>query len=944
VFAGDMLLFGGQLQVFVPETGFDSESDIRRLFEAGQDTLSNPLQLDAVFAVGDRVSYGYAAPSGRILVPIFGGPFSLGATAGASCRHDQPACLARKLIRSERWLSVGEGDVSTAAEPIAKARGAALGEVQGTVRWAHSGRAASGARVFLIRDPRAAPCEGDCARRCPDLSSVDDRAIQEWDTRELFAAHRCRSRGPIYLDGTAGVVSFAIADPGTDKIADGGFRIAAPPGRYLLVAQDNLRSTSRPVPVELQTGAPRSAALWLQEPGRLEIEIRDEQGALTAGRITAGRCFPEGGCRGDEDCAPGAQCIEGGCAACARQALFPLELGGPRFADGVLTYAETGTGRATLALPPGDFDLIFSRGPHSSIDRQQVSITGDRTSRAVGRVRRMVDRRGWSAADFHVHAEASLDSGMPLGDRVTSFLAAEIDFLSSSDHDVLTRYDPLIEQLGAKARLGAQVGAEVTTQEIGHFIGYPLHYRLWSDDQTRVLGNGAPDWRELTPTEIFAAIRAAKDPAAGDVIVEVPHPYTYFDFYGLDVVDLEPTGSPISLFNPLLQSEQFSGDFDAMELINGKNYDLIRRPTVGELRFYSQGLDRLNGELAAGAIDQLTYRRLAYLLSTETVRRMLHRTPEEQAAALSGRGAELACRCGSDGDCAPGLACDPSTLSCVERGAVTATAAQPPDAAVCRSLRGVIDDWFNMLNRGVRRTGVGGSDTHGGYGDQPGLPLTLLETGAVTPPYLGSAEVAAAIRAGKVVVSNGPMIHFGIDGAKIGDTLAAAPGQEVTLSIRVEDAGWSDLDRIEVYRNGELIHWLVSCRRTRPGDPAEPHDHPCIPAERETARVLEAAIPDRPERDAWYVVIAMGLDGRTQAPVFSSGTLSRFGTFEVAQRIYEIIPLLRGLKTPRFPTLFPAFPLAITNPIWVDLGGDGWSPPRPPPSWCVPGRDMECER
>ena len=54
------------------------------------------------------------------------------------------------------------------------------------------------------------------------------------------------------------------------------------------------------------------------------------------------------------------------------------------------------------------------------------------------------------------------------------------------------------------------------------------------------------------------------------------------------------------------------------------------------------------------------------------------------------------------------------------------------------------------------------------------------------------------------------------------------------------------------------------------------------------------------------------------------------------------IPALTAFRTPRFPSIYPTFPLAISNPTWLDLDGDGWTPSLPPPSWCVEGKDIGC--
>jgi hypothetical protein len=945
MFFGDVLLYGGHLAPFVRGTGYDTDTDLRRLFDAGEDTLSTPLSLESVLAIGDRVSYAYAAPAGRIFVPIFGGPFSMGATGAASCRRDQPGCLEGAIVRAERWIAVGEGDAASAEEPILRARGEPLGAIEGVVSWAHSGQPVSGAQVFAIQDPRALACDQTCVARCMDLTSASDAAIAAMSIEQLFAANHCRTPHGAYLSGVAGIETFARTDVGTDPIHDGRFRMPIRAGRWVIVAEAKRAALSTLLPVTVTAGGTARAALSLVEPGRLQIALFDERGALAPGRATIGRCLPRAPCASSADCGAGETCEAGACA-CARAPLIPLELGGPRNGDGAIAHVQTDDGKGDVELAPGDYEVVFSRGPQSSISRATVTIQPGVTTRVSAQITRTIDRFDWAAADFHVHAGPSLDSGLDTKDRVTSFLAEDMDFLSSSDHDVLTRYAPLIDSLGHGARLGSQVGVEVTTQELGHFIGWPMKYEEWAGDPPeRVLGNGAPDWRELTPQQIFSAIRSRHDPDHRG-IVEVPHPYSYFDFYRLDPLTLEPSDSIVTLFNPLADPENFSGDFEAMELANSKSFDLLRRPTAGEVRFYSEGLDRLRAQFLAKAIDETTYQREVYSLSTEATRRFLHRTQAEQAAALAGEGNAIACRCGSDGDCAIGRVCSPITMTCETPPIDTSTSAgaPPPDRALCRSLRGVIDDWFNMLNRGVRRTGVSGSDVHGLTGYEAGIPRTLLRVDGTRPPHLEEREIADAVRAGRAIVTNGPMIHFTAGGGSLGDTITVPEGKDVRLQLRIEGAGWYDVDRVELYRGGELIHWFSGCNSRRSGDEEEPHGHSCLSSGRDDVVILDVELDDRPERDTWYVAIAIGLDGRTLAPVYGSAVLPRLGTFELTQRIYDIIPALGSLRTPRFPSLFPTFPFAVTNPIWVDVGGDGWRPSKTPPSWCTPGRDADCTR
>jgi hypothetical protein len=923
VLLGDMLIFAKDTDAFFRGPGFDSESDIRRLFDAGFDTLQLPLHLDTIYAVGEGVSYGYTSPQGTMLVPVLSGPFSMGAPAGYSCPTDQPGCLNNRLVRFERWLSVGEGDVSSAAEPIAKARGVELGRVTGSVVSTPSGLPLSGAQVFALADPRSLPCEGACASEC-DLGDLGDDELAAWSIDAVLAANRCRTRDEIFLNGRGSIESQAITDPVGDPVKDGGYTMALPPGTYVLVARSRYQLSNLGV-VEVAAGRTAEASFLMPEPARLDYAILDQSGQPSPGLVTIGRCLAQGPCATDDECGGGETCQQGSCA-CAREKFIPLELGGSRPIDGILVSQHSVSGVGSFELPPGDYEVVFSRGPSYTIDRQDVTVEYNRTNQVTGSVALVMDRVGWSTSDFHVHAAPSLDSDVPLEYRIKGMIANDMDHFVSTDHDVVVDYSPIIQSMDVSRLVGSQIGVEVSPLDFGHFIAFPLEYLEWADGN-RIIGNGAPDWHTMAPGGIFTWLREME---ADDnkVLVQVAHPYGYFDAYRLDPVTLEPIDSFLTFINPVVDPSNFSGEFDAMEIMNSKNFDLLRRPTVAEVRYLSEEFDALRASFRAGEIDGQTYDHRLELIMTETAKRILHRTAEEQDAAMDGVGAELPCTCGADGDCASGLVCDPATLSCVEPPLPGSDPA--PQGGMCRTMRGVVDDWFVMLNKGVVKTGISGSDVHD---DEAGTLRTYVKTGTVTPPNLTSDEVNRSLRGHHAVISTGPMIRFTIGEADIGDKIAATAGQELELYVRVEKAPWYDVDRVEVYRNGRLIHWASGCQHAREGDGPEPHDHPCV-AEGDAVVAFEETFTDRPDEDAWYMVTAIGIDGRTLAPVYRSVGLPRLGTSEVTQKIYDLIPLLRTFRVPRPATLFPMFPWAITNPIWVDVGDDGWNPNDSPPSWC----------
>lgn len=935
VFLGDLLIFGGNVRPFIPGTGYDTETDIRRLFDQGEDTLARPMEIDAVYATGDRISYGYVSPDGAIQAPIFSGPFSMGATHAVACAADDPDCLSSKLIRFERWVPVGTGDVASVQASVYAAKGTETGRVQGRVIQIPDATPVSDVSVYALHDPRTLECGEACQGR-PECA-LPDGGVEEWSVEQLMAANRCRTIGGVFVEGQAAVVSFALTDPGTDPRRDGNYFMDLLPGDYVLFAVDGIRARSSLVPVTIAVDGTIDAPLSMPEPGVLEYAIFDEWGQLSPGHVTIGTCLPGDACTSNADCTDGDQCIAGTCS-CEWETFVPLELGGARPTDGIVTKDQTTSGWGRVELPPGEYQLLFSRGPHYSIDRQEIIIDKGLTTQTEASVRRVVDRIGWASANFHLHTTNSMDSGTSVGHRVAGLIAEDIDFLSSSDHDWITEYESTVEELGLSDLANTQVGVEITTQEYGHYMAFPIDYQAWKDGE-RLTSNNTIQWRGLPPQQILDAARALP---VGDlpVLTDIPHPYDYFEFYRLNPVTIEPTESLLSTINAMLDSSFFTADYDALELVNSKAYSRIRRPTLTEIQFYSQGLDALIAQYNGGEITAQEYERALFDLSMESIRGRLHRSKEEQDAFLAGAGAEVDCSCGGDGDCAAGLVCDLSTMACVLPAEVTG---DPPitEPGMCRKYRGVIDDWFNMLNRGVFRTGLSGSDVHG---RENGNMRTFLRTDDTTAPYLDSRGVIDAVLRRQAVVSNGPMVHFTMDGtggnAGVGDVLDVPSGGQVTLNVRIEKAHWYDVDRVEIYRNGELIHWARGCNSTRGED--DPHGHPCMQTGDDAVVAWEETMTDSPTIDSWYVVLAYGLDGRSLAPVYTSRVLSSIGTPEITQAIYDIIPILREFRNPRYPSVHPVLPFGFTNPIQVDIDGNGWLPPWTPPSWCMPERDYGC--
>ena len=176
-------------------------------------------------------------------------------------------------------------------------------------------------------------------------------------------------------------------------------------------------------------------------------------------------------------------------------------------------------------------------------------------------------------------------------------------------------------------------------------------------------------------------------------------------------------------------------------------------------------------------------------------------------------------------------------------------------------------DWYSFLNNGRRVIGVGSSDDHG-YG-HVGWGRTYVALAETDPSVVLPEELADGLRTMNVVIGGGPFLSVTIDGAPPGSDVVPA-GASVTLNVQVLAPSWVSIDEITIVANGLPLMTI-------------PVSAPAPPLWMDETVVLSPAV------DTWYVVRA---DGGDLAPVLPGRT---------------------------------AF--AASNPIFVDLNGDGFDPP-----------------
>jgi hypothetical protein len=883
IIAGDFVFFGNQNDVFAPGPGFDEDAAVQDAHGRGQNTFQEPLVFDFVAAAGGDVSYGYftvakaGEPDPVVAVPMFASAATNFLTGRKNCLlspEDDATCDRNRAFSYERYLVVGHGDIASVTEEMYRVRGVETGELSGRVRWANTGSAVDKARLFVFSDPSPGT----------EHKSLDQLIEANLDAR-----------------GDVGLLNAIAADVGIDPNVDGHFRAQLAPGSYVIVARDpDASATSKPISVRIEAGEHETIAPRLPEPARISYRVSDETGAPIPAKIALVALDKRG---------------------------RPLEGDGrrrPSMAEGRLgngrqAIAMTANGHGELRVPAGRYELLISRGPEYGMHHERdFTLTSGGSMHVEAVLPREIDTRGWMSADMHLHSTPSFDSGMPTDKRVISAAAAGVELAVSTDHDVHTDYLPTIRALGLGAYIATAIGAEISTLEQGHFIGFPLRY-----DGNDLPTHGAHDWTCESATEILNGIRETGDGIEPLTIVAHPRDgfFGYIDQLGVDAYQMTRAPSILEAQNAVFRTADCS--YDAMEIMGAKRLDLTRTPSVSEVVDWNRCLPRIN---LAKSIDELGLacpevapgllapchpderlidckRRNRTELAWLITKRVLARSPNEQLAnwEFSGTAADSQAYCDLDD---------------------LGSKAIPPGFhdVPCTHRPGQIDDFFRFLERGLRPTQVGSSDSHHAR-KEPGYARTYFKSATDSPAGLVIGDVVDSIRGGHAFATTGPFVRATIKNKSFGDTASAKPGETVALALDVQTASWFGVDRVEVYLNGQLLRLLL---------PREP-----VEAIHDVYGKISFEVPDR---DSWLVIIAMGLEeGNTMERIWLDVPFGEIQLAAVARDAFSRIPVLNELFPPALtvPDWSPIPAYAVTNPIYIDTDGNGrYDAPLPMPDFC----------
>ncbi len=186
----------------------------------------------------------------------------------------------------------------------------------------------------------------------------------------------------------------------------------------------------------------------------------------------------------------------------------------------------------------------------------------------------------------------------------------------------------------------------------------------------------------------------------------------------------------------------------------------------------------------------------------------------------------------------------------------------------------VIEDWLHLLNRGYYFPITGSSDSHGIDKSEPGYARTYVFYKGEKGNKLDTSALIQAMKKGQSFVSTGPIIEFTVNNTSIPGDTVTIEGNQIDVGIKIQSAPWISVDEVRVIINGE--------RKI------------ILPIDAAKEQILK--FQDR-------VSLNLEYDSYVAVEVFGSGTL-----FPVVQK--------------RLRNEGPS-PYALTNPIFVDVDGNG---------------------
>jgi len=251
-------------------------------------------------------------------------------------------------------------------------------------------------------------------------------------------------------------------------------------------------------------------------------------------------------------------------------------------------------------------------------------------------------------------------------------------------------------------------------------------------------------------------------------------------------------------------------------------------------------------------------------------------------------------------------------------------------------------DWFNLINQDLVRIGIANSDTHDRRFTRTSA-RTLIASATANPSDLtaGAEALAATVLAGKAVGTNAPFLLLQADGVWLGQvqraglrldedtTMPADPGSDVVLTATVSTPAWAPVDKVEFYINNQpelttgpgvaARYGVCANAQVSAGDAGWTAVDVVVNGAVEGASrtdIIATLTLEGITEDTWIVAMASGTDGVSE-PLFPVLPASLDPSNNTTLGALKDGNLGEG-GTPAF---------AFTNPLFIDVDGNGWTAP-----------------
>lgn len=232
--------------------------------------------------------------------------------------------------------------------------------------------------------------------------------------------------------------------------------------------------------------------------------------------------------------------------------------------DRVIQTYSVGDADPVVALEPGEYDVVVTRGTAWSAHTERLTVAAGATRALNVALTHTVESPTEMCADFHIHTKLSFDATDPVDDKIRAAVADGLEIPAQSDHEWVSSFQDRIVALGLGKYAYSIPSEEITSGAFGHFGIVPLY------PDAKAVNNGAAPWQNRPIPEMFDWVHARPEQPA----LIINHPMStigmgYFAAASFSMAEAKG-----------LDATNWSDKFEAIEVFNDSDFDANRGGSV----------------------------------------------------------------------------------------------------------------------------------------------------------------------------------------------------------------------------------------------------------------------------------------------------------------------------------------------------------------------------